>query len=154
MSVEFLKDMFGLDGQTAVVVGGTGVLGGAIAEGLAKAGAYVVVAGRSEERGYKCVDVIRGCGGEAGFLPVDVFSKESVQELLDKTLDERGQVDMLVNCAGINSATPFEEITLEEFHRILDGNLTATLYGCQVFAAHMTKQDHGGSILNIGSVTS
>ena len=63
-------------------------------------------------------------------------------------------VDILVNCAGVNSPTPFEEISEEEFRRIIDGNLTATFLGCQVFAPQMVKQEHGGSIVNIGSVTS
>jgi len=153
MSLEFIKDLFGLDGQTAVVIGGTGTLGGAICEGLARAGAYVVVAGRSEQRGHDCVEIIRGSGGQAGFLPVDVYSRESVEQLLDTALGQCGQVDMLVNCAGVNSATPYEEITEEEFKRILDGNLTSTHLGCQAFAPQMAKQDGGGSILNIGSVT-
>lgn len=153
MSNEYLNNLFGLEGQTAVVIGGTGVLGGAIAEGLASAGAYVVVSGRSEDKGYARVDVIRGSGGEAGFLPVDVYSRDSMNTLLEKTLGDRGQVDILVNCAGVNSPTPFGEITDEEFRRIMDGNLTATFLGCQVFAPQMVKQEDGGSILNIGSVT-
>jgi len=153
MSVDFIKGLFGLDGQTAVVIGGTGVLGGAISEGLARAGAYVVVAGRSEQRGHGCVEIIRGSGGEAGFLPVDVYSRESVEKLLDTALGQCGHIDMLVNCAGVNSAIPYEEIADEEFKRIVDGNLTSTHLGCQVFAPQMAKQDVGGSILNIGSVT-
>ncbi len=153
MSAEFLKRMFGLEGQTAVVIGGTGVLGGALCEGLAQAGAYVVVAGRSESRGHQRVETIRGLSGQAGFMPVDVYSKDSIAELMDKALGERGTVDILVNCAGVNSATPYAEITEEEWHKILDGNLTSTFFGCQVFAPQMAKQESGGSILNIGSVT-
>ena len=150
---DYLNKLFGLDGQTAVVIGGTGVLGGALCEGLAQAGAYVVVAGRSEHRGHARVEAIRGLSGQAGFLPVDATSSESVAKLLETTLDQCGNVDILVNCAGVNSATPYTEITDEEWHRVVDGNLTATHLACQAFAPQMVKQENGGSILNIGSVT-
>lgn len=152
-SDEFLRTLFGLEGQTAVVVGGTGVLGGALCEGLARAGAYVVVAGRSEDRGHRRVEVIRGYGEQAGFMPVDACSQQSVQELRDRVLGEHGQVDILVNCSGVNDATPYEEIEESDWKRILDGNLTATHLGCQAFAPQMAEQPEGGSILNIGSVT-
>lgn len=153
MSMEFLKQLFSLEGQTAVVIGGTGVLGGAICEGLAQAGAYLVVAGRSEARGHRRVEVIRGLGGQAGFVSVDVTSRDSIGALLDTTLGERGNVEMLVNCAGVNSATPYADISDEDWDRVIDTNLKATHLGCQVFAPRMAKQAQGGSILNIGSVT-
>lgn len=150
---EFLKQMFGLDGRVAVVIGATGVLGGALAEGLGRAGATVVVAGRSESRGQQCVERIRSLAGHAGFRDVDVASRESMAGLLDYTLGEHGRVDVLVNCAGVNSATPYEEITDEDWQRVLDTNLRATHWGCQLFAPAMAKQEEGGSIINIGSVT-
>ena len=154
MSKEFVNSLFGLDGQVAVVIGGTGVLGGALCEGLAQAGAFVVVAGRSQERGEARATAIQGLGGNAGFTAVDVTSRASIQGLLDGTLAERKRVDILVNCAGVNSATSYEEITDEDWGRVLETNLTATHWGCQIFAPHMASQPEGGSILNIGSVTS
>ena len=154
MSKEFVNSLFGLDGQVAVVIGGTGVLGGALCEGLAQAGAFVVVAGRSQERGEARAAAIQGLGGNAGFTAVDVTSRASIQGLLDGTLAERKRVDILVNCAGVNSATSYEEITDEDWGRVLETNLTATHWGCQIFAPHMASQPEGGSILNIGSVTS
>lgn len=154
MSAEFLRKLFGLEGQSAVVIGATGVLGGALAEGLAQAGAAVVVAGRSEARGQERVEAIRALGGDAGFLDVDVTSRESVSHLLDRALDQHGTIDMLVNCAGVNSAVPYEEIEPDDWQRVLDTNLTATHYACQAFAPQMARQSDGGSILNIGSVTS
>ena len=154
MSKEFVNSLFGLDGQVAVVIGGTGVLGGALCEGLAQAGAFVVVAGRSQERGEARATAIQGQGGNAGFTAVDVTSRASIQGLLDGTLAERKRVDILVNCAGVNSATSYEEITDEDWGRVLETNLTATHWGCQIFAPHMASQPEGGSILNIGSVTS
>src|SRR3982750_2377050 len=95
-SAEFLQQMFGLDDQVAVVIGGTGVLGGALCDGLAQAGARVVVAGRSEERGAERVKAIEALGCQATFLPVTADQRLSVQALLDSTITAYGQVDMLV----------------------------------------------------------
>ncbi len=153
MSAEYLKQLFGLDGQTAVVIGGTGVLGGALCDGLAQAGAFVVVAGRSQERGEARVAAIKKLGGSAVYIPVDASSRDSVKSLLDETLKRQQQVDILVNCAGVNSAIPYEEIPDDQWQRIINGNLTATHLGCQTFAAQMAGQEQGGAILNIGSVT-
>lgn len=153
MSNEFLRKMFGLDGQTAVVIGGTGVLGGALAEGIAQAGATVVVAGTNAERGGQRVASIEKLGGKACFLPVDATSRDSIARLRDATVAQFGQVDILVNCAGVNAAIPYAEIKDEEWQRVINGNLFATHLGCQAFAPQMTQQAEGGSILNIGSVT-
>jgi NAD(P)-dependent dehydrogenase (short-subunit alcohol dehydrogenase family) len=153
-SADYLSSLFGLDNQVAVVIGGTGVLGGALAEGIAQAGAKLVVAGRSEERGGQRVKNIEAHGGSAVFQAVEADQRQSVQALLDATLHHFGQVDILVNCAGTNSATPYAQITDEDWHKVIDSQLTATHLGCQVFAPYMAAQASGGSILNIGSVTS
>jgi NAD(P)-dependent dehydrogenase (short-subunit alcohol dehydrogenase family) len=153
MSAEYLTKLFGLAGQTAVVIGGTGVLGGALCEGLAQAGAYVVVAGRSEERGRERVAAIEAAGTPAEFLPVDVTARESIRGLLNATVNRHGRVDILVNCAGVNSAVPYEEVADEDWHRVIDTNLWATHAGCQLFAPVMAAQTGGGAILNVGSVT-
>jgi NAD(P)-dependent dehydrogenase (short-subunit alcohol dehydrogenase family) len=150
----YLERLFGLSGQTAVVIGGTGVLCGAIAEGLAQAGAYVVVAGRDAERGRARVDAITKLGGAAAFVPVDVTSRSSIEELLAETLKLRGQVDILINGAGVNAASAYFEVADETWDRVLDTNLKSTHFGCQVFGRHMAESGRGGAILNIGSVTS
>ncbi|RLT15197.1 MAG: SDR family NAD(P)-dependent oxidoreductase, partial [Planctomycetota bacterium] len=93
MSHAYLEKLFGLSGQTAVVVGGTGVLGGAIAEGLASAGAFVVVAGRGTDRGLERVDTICTAGGEGAFLPVDAVDRASVESLLAAVVQMRSHVD-------------------------------------------------------------
>jgi NAD(P)-dependent dehydrogenase (short-subunit alcohol dehydrogenase family) len=152
MASDFLDGLFGLSGQTAVVIGGTGVLGGAIAEGLASAGARVVVAGDSAERGETRVAQIRQHGGKADFSPVNVTNRESIEQLLATTVAARRRVDMLVNCAGVNAASSYFEATDEDWQRVFDVNLRGTHWGCQVFGAHMATAG-GGSILNIGSVT-
>ena len=153
MPPDYLHDLFGLEGQVAVVIGGTGVLGGALCEGLAQAGALVVVAGRAKERGEERVQQIQSFGGKAAFSAVDVGSRESIEQLRDSVLKDHGQADILVNCAGVNSAKPFEEIDEADWQRVLDTNLKATFEACQLFAPQMASQKQGGSILNIGSVT-
>ena len=153
MATEFVQRLFGLDGQVAVVIGGTGVLGGALCDGLAQAGAMVVVAGRNEQRGQERVEAIVELSGQAECITVDVTSRESIQALLADVLQRHGQVDMLVNCAGVNSAVAYEEITDDDWDRVFEGNVAATQKGCQVFAAQMASQSQGGSILNVGSVT-
>jgi NAD(P)-dependent dehydrogenase (short-subunit alcohol dehydrogenase family) len=153
MSAEYLQQLFGLDNQVAVVIGATGVLGGALAEGIAQAGAKVVVAGRSAERGTQRVETIEARGGTAVFQAVEADRRDSVQALLDATLQQFRQVDILVNCAGTNSAVPYAQITDEQWQSVINSQLTATHLGCQIFAPYMAAQASGGSILNIGSVT-
>ncbi|QDU56324.1 SDR family oxidoreductase [Aeoliella mucimassa] len=150
----YLEKLFSFEGQVAVVIGGTGVLCGEMAAGLAKAGAHVVVAGRSEERGMARVEAIASAGGKASFAAVDAMSKESIQELCDKVVKDQGQVDAVINGAGVNSATPYFNIEEDEFDRIIKSNLGGTHYSCQVFGKQMIDSGRGGSILNIGSVTS
>ncbi len=150
---EFLQRLFGLDSEVAIVIGGTGVLGGALCDGLAGAGAHVVVAGRSQERGEARAAAIRDGGGSAEFAAVDVTSRESFEQLRDGAQAGHGRIDILVNCAGVNSAVPYEEIDDDDWQTVLDTNLKATHLGCQIFAPVMAAQENGGSILNIGSVT-
>jgi len=153
----FLQGLFSLSGKTAVVVGGTGVLGGAIADGLAQAGAFVVVAGRGADRGAARVDAIKAAGGDGTFVSVDAVDRVSVKALLDATIHARGQADILVNCAGVNSSVPYFEIPDDDFDKVLDTNLKSTHIGCQIFGAHMAANHAagtgGGAILNIGSVS-
>jgi NAD(P)-dependent dehydrogenase (short-subunit alcohol dehydrogenase family) len=150
---DYLQKLFGLDGKVAVVIGGTGVLGGELCSGLSQAGASVVVAGRSPERGHDRVESIQKLGGTATFMDVEASDRASVRSLLERTIAQHGRVDALVNCAGVNSSTPYFEISDEEFARIINTNLLATHVGCQVFGKHMIDAG-GGAILNVGSVTS
>ena len=153
MPADFLKSMFGLEGQVAVVIGGTGVLCGAMAQGLAQAGATVVVAGRDAEKGAKRVSEIEALGGKASFAEVDVMSRGSIEGLLVEALGTQGRVDMLVNGAGVNSASAYLDVKDEDWDRVIDSNLKAVHWGCQVFGKHMAEAG-GGSILNVASVSS
>src|SRR5215467_1398580 len=152
MATSFLDQLFALSGQVAVVIGGTGVLGGALAEGIALAGARTIVAGRGSDRGEERAAAITKLGGQASFLPVDVTQRKSIEELLDATVKLCGRVDMLINCAGVNAATAYVDASDDDWQRVLLTNLTSTHWGCQIFGAHMAKSG-GGAILNIGSVS-
>lgn len=149
----YLSELFGLEGEVAVVIGGTGVLGSALAEGLARAGARVVVAGRDRPRGEACTARIEEAGGQALFEPVDVTQRRSIEGLCEAVLTRAGRIDMLVNGAGVNSGSSYLETSDEDWEWVLRSNLTAVHYGCQVFGAHFVAAGRGGSILNIASVT-
>ncbi|MDA0833916.1 MAG: SDR family oxidoreductase [Planctomycetota bacterium] len=151
-AAEYLLKLFGLSGKTAIVIGGTGVLGGAIAQALASAGAHTVLVGRNADRGKDGVDAIHKNGGSAEFISADVCRRSELQSLID-TLTQTGKsIDIVVNGAGVNSPTPFLEITDEEWDRIFNVNLTSVRVSCQIFGEQMLKQK-SGSIINIASLS-
>lgn len=149
----YLDELFGLSGEVAVVIGGTGVLCGALATGLARAGALVVVAGRDADKGTERVAAIEKLGGKAVFAPVDVTSRESIEKLLTTSRQHTGHVDMLINGAGVNKASAYFEVADTDWDWVLESNLKSVHLGCQIFGRHMTESGHGGSILNVASVT-
>ena len=123
MSHEYLADLFGLQDQTAVVIGGAGVLGGALCRGLTQAGARVIVADLTEEGCRSRVAELRGLGGQAEFCTVDVTSRESIDNLLATAQKHAGRVHILVNCAGVNAGSSFLDATDEDSDRVLAINL-------------------------------
>ncbi|HXR05744.1 MAG TPA: SDR family oxidoreductase [Candidatus Acidoferrum sp.] len=145
-------DWFSLDGKVAVVIGGTGELCGSIAAAFAKAGARVVLAGRDAQKAKLRLDQIAADGGAAEFLACDTTSKAGLELLLDQTLARAGRVDILVNGAGVNSATPFLDIAETEMDRILTVNFKGLFLACQVFGRHMVGRG-SGSIINVGSAS-
>lgn len=151
--MSYLDQLFSLENQTAVVIGGTGVLCGEMAQGIAKAGANTIIVGRSEDKGRQRVEAIEADGGKARFVAADVADRISLESLLADVMANEGTVDILVNGAGINSPTPVLEIPDEEFARIIDINLAAVLRSCQVFGKQMLSQEQGGSIINLGSIS-
>lgn len=146
--------MFDLTGRVAAVIGGTGVLGGAVSEGLAAAGAAVAVLGRSAERGTACAERITAAGGRAASVTVDATERASLEAALASVEGALGPVDILVNAPGVNSSTPFFDIELDEWHRLIDTNLTSVFLACQVFGAAMVARGAGGSIINFSSASS
>jgi len=152
----YLETLFSLNGRVAVVIGGAGELCGTMAEGLAGAGAEVVLvglAGRDEENAKARLAKIAAAGGKGWFHVADATDLTQLQALLAAVLKRSGRVDIVVNGAGINSSTPYLEITEEEFERIVRVNLKSIFLGCQVFGKYLVERGQGGSIINMGSMS-
>ena len=143
--------LFDLSGRVAAVIGGTGVLGGAISLGLGEAGAAVAVMGRSRERADARVAVLEASGIRVAAVIVDASDRASVERARLEVEERLGPVDILVNAAGVNSSTPFFDIELDEWHHVLDTNLTSVLVACQVFGRAMADRGLGGTIINLSS---
>jgi len=150
---DYLKSLFALDGKVAVVIGGTGELCGAMAEGLAQAGAEVVLVGRNPEKAEARLKRIAAVGGKAWFAQADVATKPALEVLLQSIIAKSGKVDIVINGAGVNSPTPFLEVTEEEFDRIMDTNFKALYFACQVFGKYLVERGQGGNIINLGSMS-
>jgi NAD(P)-dependent dehydrogenase (short-subunit alcohol dehydrogenase family) len=148
------RGLFSLAGEVAVVIGGGGVLGGAMAVGLAQAGADIAILGRSKDSADARAREIEGLGRKAVGISCDATSKPGLEEALETVIGRFGHVDILINAAGVNSGTPFFEITEAEWHRILDIDLTGVFLACQVFGKSMVDAGRGGSIINISSASS
>jgi NAD(P)-dependent dehydrogenase (short-subunit alcohol dehydrogenase family) len=145
-------ELFSLHSKVAVVIGGTGELCGAMAEGFAKAGAAVALVGRDAAKARKRLDQIAKAGGQAEFFSCDTTSKAGLQKLLADVLAKFSRVDILVNGAGVNSPTPFFDIAEEEFDKIITVNLKGLMLACQIFGRHMVERG-SGSIINVGSAS-
>ena len=151
---------FNLDGEVAVVIGATGVLGGALAQGLALAGAKVAVLGRNTERGEACVGKIAAEGGAAQFFSADAMNEKSLATAHRDVEARLGAPTVLVNAAGgndpkvtVTDGHPFEQIAADDWRANFDLNLVGgALLPCQEFGAAMAKRGKG-SIINIASVS-
>jgi NAD(P)-dependent dehydrogenase (short-subunit alcohol dehydrogenase family) len=152
-SSQYLRDLFGLDGLTAVVVGGTGTLGGSFCDALAAAGAHVVVVGRNDEHGNERVRSIREKGDSAEYFSCDATVRTDLDALVAHLKSTGRQANVLVNGAGVNSPTPFLDISEEEWERILNVNLRGVRLACQVIGKDMLERGTKGSIINIASVS-
>ena len=149
----YLTSLFSLDGRVAVIIGGTGELCGAMAEGLAGAGAEVVLVGRNEDKAKARLAKIAAAGGKGWFHAAEATDQAQLKGLLAAVLQRSGRVDVVVNGAGVNSATPFLDITEEEFDRIVRVNVKGVFLGCQVFGRYLVERGQGGSIINLGSMS-
>jgi NAD(P)-dependent dehydrogenase (short-subunit alcohol dehydrogenase family) len=154
-----MTNLFDLTGEVAVVVGATGMLGGAMAEGLASAGARVAVVGRNRERGYARVQRIQAIGGSAEFFFSDALDRSSLSAAHQAITSALGAPVILVNAAGgndsratVTAGRPFETIAGDDWRANFDLNLVGgTLLPCQEFGAAMATRGIG-SIINIASV--
>ena len=153
-------DLFDLSEEIAVVVGGTGVLGGALAEGLAAAGAKVAIVGRNAERGESRAKAISAAGGEARFFPGDAVEGASLHHVHASITEQLGAATILVNAAGgndprvtVTAERAFETIAIDDWRANFDLNLVGgALLPCQEFGPAMCQRGKG-SIINIASVS-
>ena len=145
--------MFDLKGRVAIVTGGNGGIGLGMARGLAGAGARVVIAARNADKSAAAVKELAGRGAEAHTVAADVTDERSVARLVETTLDRCGRLDILVNNAGTNIRKPAQDLALDEWHRVLDTNLTSAFL-CSKAAYPAFKTAGGGKIINIGSMMS
>jgi NAD(P)-dependent dehydrogenase (short-subunit alcohol dehydrogenase family) len=149
-----MSDMFSLAGKVAAVIGGGGVLAGEMALGLAKAGADVAILDFNEAAANARAAEIQALGRRAIGIRTDATSKADLENALQRMKAELGGAHILLNAAGINSGTPFFEISEDEWQRIIDVDLKSVFLACQVFGAHMVQPGNGGSIINISSASS
>lgn len=151
--------IFDISNKVAVITGGAGILGGAIAVGMAQAGAKVVILGRTAEKVKRKVKSITELGGQAMGVTADVLDESQLQQANNTIIKQWGRIDILLNVAGGNRAgatigpdQDFFDLSLEDFDAVVALNLKGTVLPTYVFARQMAKQGEG-SIINISSLT-
>lgn len=147
-----LKNIFDLTGKFALVTGGGQGLGQAIAEGFSQFGAAVSVVDLNPETSHQVAEGITAAGGRAMAVQCDVSKPDQVQSAVAKTLKEFGKIDILAAVAGIGDRNPAEEMTLEQWKRVLDINLSGVWYFDQEVGKHMIERGGGGCIINMASI--
>lgn len=140
-----MTDMARLDGQVAIVTGGAKGIGKAIATQYAAEGAQVVVSDVDDEPGTALADAI-----DANYEHCDVGSYDGVKTLVERTVDRFGQLDVIVNNAGIGSESAVENMALEEWRRVMTVNLDGVMHGTKAAMPHLRASD--GTVINMGSI--
>ena len=138
--------------KVAIITGASKGIGKGIALRYAEEGAAVVLASRSEDVLASIARQIRESGGRALAMALDVRNSDSVQAVVQKTVQEYGRLDIMVNNAGISMAEPSEQLKPEDWQRALETDLFGVFYGCQSAARQMIEQGTGGTIINITSI--
>jgi NAD(P)-dependent dehydrogenase (short-subunit alcohol dehydrogenase family) len=146
-----VKQLFDLTGKVAVISGGSMGLGRQMAEGLAEMGANLVLCARKKERCEEAAQALRAHGIQTLALECDVKNKSAIQHVVDETLAKFGRLDILINNAGVSWGAPVEEMTLDQWDKVLSTNLTGTFLFCQAAGKAMISQG-SGKIINIASV--
>jgi 2-deoxy-D-gluconate 3-dehydrogenase len=146
-------ELFDLRGKVAIVTGGNGGIGLGIARGLAQAGADVAIAGRNASKHAAAIDTLESLGSKAIGIIGDVTEPLDVQRMVAETVEQLGGLDILIANAGMNIRKPPQDYSLEEWHQIVDTNLTSVFACCQAVYPEM-KRRGGGKIVTIGSMTS
>ena len=146
-----VKQLFDLTGRVAIITGGSIGLGRQMAEGLAEMGANLVLCARKKERCQQAAEDLQQLGAKTMAMGCDVKSAASIQEMVDATLTQFGRIDILINNAGISWGAPVEQMSLQDWNKVLETNLTGTFLCCQAVGKTMIAQGHG-KIINIASV--
>jgi gluconate 5-dehydrogenase len=149
--VPTITELFSLTGRSAIVTGGSRGLGQEIAEGLAEAGASVMLCARREEWLTPTLNEMRGRGFTAEGVIADVAKPADVQTVVDRTISAFGKVDILVNNAGVTWAAEPEDLPLDKWQRVVDVNLTGAFLFSQAAGRDMLKRQWG-RIINIASI--
>jgi NAD(P)-dependent dehydrogenase (short-subunit alcohol dehydrogenase family) len=152
MTNNYLAELFSLEGRVALVTGASSGIGRELARGLALAGATVALSGRSEERLAETKQLIADGGGESEIFPAEVGNIEEIAPLVENVAGRLGQIDILLNCAGMNQRQPIAEVLPETYERIMDVNLRAPYFLSQAVLPHLIARG-GGKIIHIGSLT-
>jgi gluconate 5-dehydrogenase len=151
VNLEYVKKMFDLSGKVAIVTGGAGALGEAIAQGLAAYGADVVVTGRTLKTLEHAVGLVEALGRKALAIPCDVSKEEDVIRLVSQTVKALGRIDILATVAGLARRHPAEDFPLEDFDQVMDVNVRGTFLPCKHVGKIFKQQGHG-KIITISSV--
>ena len=146
-----IKELFDLTGKVAIVTGGSRGIGVEMAEGLAESGASLMLCARREGGLVETVEDLRGKGFDVHGKTADVSKAEDVQAVVDETIEKFGKVDILINNAGISWGVMPEDMTLEQWQKVIDVNLTGCFLMAQAVGREMLKQN-SGSIINIASI--
>ena len=150
---DFLSELFNLNHKVAGVTGAGGYLCGEMAKGLSKAGVSVAVFDVKQKKADTVCNEIIKSGGKAIAMSFDVTQSDDHRKGLKRIIEEFGDLDILINGAGINAPTPFFDITLDEWHAIIDSHIMGTFLACQTFGKYMVEK-RKGSIINISSASS
>jgi NAD(P)-dependent dehydrogenase (short-subunit alcohol dehydrogenase family) len=145
-------DKFSLDGQVGIVTGGGQGLGKVFCQAFAQAGADLVVAELNPETGRQAASEIRESGRRALYVQTDVRSRPSMQAMVERALAEFGQIDFIMNNAGITRWCAAEKVPEEDWRDVIDVNLNGVFFGCQAVAPHMIER-RKGCIINIASMS-
>ena len=144
--------MFDLQCKVALVTGGNGGIGLAMALGLAQAGARIAVVGRNPDKLQAAAASLSKAGAEAKAYTADVCDEAAVTALVEQVAADFGRLDILVNNAGMNIRKPVQDLALSEWNAVMNTNLTSAFLCSRAAYPHLKKQ--GGKIINIGSMTS